>query len=285
MVDKPEQHYTIESWPSEQERATLFRVVSEIPVLSETLHQVLLLTKSLPEHMNMLMLCVEENLLKTCALVHCKHIYSIQMTQPDAFVHLLFNICLYRAQSPPSLAVTVLYWRAWQCLLILAAVDPKQFGNTAWNHYPTLRVLMEMIMIEDYSFPPQSSIVNDNSADTFRSADNQVCNQGFSVDYWWTKISRKMNPLKAIVQEKQQILEFENSFAAADPLSGGVIRTEANSKLIGQVMRFDPNGVARRPPADTIQNIKKLNAEYKLGQLLCKSRQPDFLLSLIEKQV
>lgn len=174
MVDKPEQHYTIESWPSEQERATLFRVVSEIPVLSETLHQVLLLTKSLPDTMYMLMICVEENLLKTSALVHCKHIYSLNMQQSDAFVQLLFNICLYRAQSPPSLAVSVLYWRAWQCLLILTAVDPKQFGNIAWNHYPTLRVLMEMVMIDDYSFPPQSSIVDDATIETFRAADNQV---------------------------------------------------------------------------------------------------------------
>lgn len=85
--------------------------------------------------------------------------------------------------------------------------------------------------------------------------------------------------------ERQKILEFENSFSVADSLSNRVLRTEMNSQLIGQVMRFDPNGVARRPPPENIQYIKKLNSEYKLGQLLCKSREPDFLLSLIEKQV
>ena len=31
--------------------------------------------------------------------------------------------------------------------------------------------------------------------------------------------------------------------------------------------------------------MRKLNSEYKLGQLLCKSRQPDFLLNLIKRQV
>jgi len=41
----------------------------------------------------------------------------------------------------------------------------------------------------------------------------------------------------------------------------------------------------RRPTNETIQNIRKLNAEYKLGQMLCKSRQPDFLLALIKRQV
>ena len=49
-------------------------------------------------------------------------------------------------------------------------------------------------------------------------------------------------------------------------------------------MKFDPNGPPRRPPLDTIQNIRKLNSEYKLGQLLCKCRQPDLLLSLIKRQ-
>ena len=174
MVDKPEQYYTIENWPSEQERATLFRVVSEIPVLSDTLHQVLLLTKYLPEHMYMLMLCVEENLLKTCALVHCKHIYSLKLANTDTFIQLLFNICLYRAQSPPSLAVSVLYWRAWQILLILTALDPRSFGQTAWDHYPTLRLLMEMIMLDDYNYPPQSSITEDHSAENYLAFETQV---------------------------------------------------------------------------------------------------------------
>ena len=70
MVDKPEQCYIIDNWPPEQERGTMFRVVSEIAVLSETLHQVLLITKAIPDHMFMLMLCVEENLLKIASLVH-----------------------------------------------------------------------------------------------------------------------------------------------------------------------------------------------------------------------
>lgn len=43
-------------------------------------------------------------------------------------------------------------------------------------------------------------------------------------------------------------------------------------------------GPPRRPPPDAIQNIRKLNSEYKLGQLLCKSRQPDLLLDLIKRQ-
>lgn len=44
------------------------------------------------------------------------------------------------------------------------------------------------------------------------------------------------------------------------------------------------SGPPRRPTSEAIQNIKKLNSEYKLGQLLCKSRNPDFLLMLINGQ-
>ena len=214
MIDKPEQCYTIDNWPSEQERSTMFRVVSEIPVLRETLHQVLMITKVLPDDMYLHMLRVEENLLKLAALVHNKDIYSLKLNKIDQFVQSLFNICLYKFQVPSTLVVTVLYWRAWQILLIVSALDPKGFGVTAWEQYPTLRVMMEMIMIDDYNFPPQSSITEEMTIEKFRYIDNQVC-----------------------LVEKQEILEFENMF---EMKQGNMVRNESNSKLIGQIMKFDP---------------------------------------------
>ncbi len=176
MVDKPEQCYTIDNWPSEQERGTMFRVVSEIPVLSETLHQVLLITKSIPDHMFMLMLCVEENLLKISALVHNRDIYSLKLSQMDVFMQTLFGICQYTYQTPPCvpLAITALYWRAWQILLILTALDPKGFGLVAWEKYPTLRLLMEMVMTEDYNYPPLSSVTDEMNVEQFRTFESQV---------------------------------------------------------------------------------------------------------------
>ena len=95
MVDKTEQCYSTDNWPSEQERGIMFKVVSEIPVLFETLQQVLIITKSLPDNMFMLMLCVEENLLKQAALVHNRDIYTLNINRIDSFVELLFSICLY----------------------------------------------------------------------------------------------------------------------------------------------------------------------------------------------
>lgn len=217
MVDKPEQCYSIDNWPSEQERGIMFKVVSEIPVLFETLQQVLIITKSLPDNMFMLMLCVEENLLKQAALVHNRDIYTLNIKRIDSFVELLFSICLYTYQNPPtvSLAVTVLYWKAWQILLIITALDPKGFGLTAWEKYPILRLLMEMIMTEDYQYPPQSSIIDEYTIEKYRSAEINAC-----------------------LTEKQEILEFENFFELKQ--ESKIVRTEANSNLIDKVTKFDP---------------------------------------------
>ena len=272
MIDRPEQCYTIDNWPSEQERATMFRVVSEIPVLSETLHQVLMISQALPDDMYLHMLRVLENLMKLAALVHIKDIYPFRLHKVDAFVQTLFNICLYKYHAPCTLAVSVLYWRAWHILLIVSALDPKGFGLTAWQQYPTLRMLMEMIMTDDYAYPPLSSLGGDESL----SAESFAALEAHTAQL-----------------ERHEILRFENAFEAKQLLQATpqqqqqpqpIVRTEANSQLIGQVMRFEPSGVARRPPADTVQTIRKLNAEYKLGQLLCKSRQPDYLLGLIKRQ-
>lgn len=217
MVDKPEQCYSIDNWPSEQERGIMFKVVSEIPVLFETLQQVLMITKSLPDNMFMLMLCVEENLLKQAALVYNKDIYSLNIKRIDDFIELLFSICLYTYQNPPTvtLAVTVLYWKAWQILLIIAALDPKGFGLIAWEKYPILRLLMEMIMTEDYNYPPQPSITDEFTIDRFHQLEISAC----SI-------------------EKQEILEFENFFELKQ--ASKIVRTEANSNLIDKVMKFEP---------------------------------------------
>jgi integrator complex subunit 1 len=259
MVDTPEQSYTIDNWPLEQDRGIMFRVVSEIPVLSELLHQILMIANILPE-LCLLMLRVEENLLKTAALVHIKDIYSLKLDKTDQFVQFLLNTSLYKYQNYQSVfAVNVLYWQSWQILLILTALDPKGFGSIAWQQYPTLRILMEMIMTDDYNFPPQSSVTHQMTAERYRAIEQQ-----------------------SIATERSEILDFENYFELKQ--GSTATRNETNSKLIGFLMKFDPTGVARQANNDVIQNIKKLNSEYKLGQLLCKCREPDLLLSLIERQ-
>ena len=45
------------------------------------------------------------------------------------------------------------------------------------------------------------------------------------------------------------------------------------------------SGPARRPPQTVIDHLKATNKTLKLGQMLCRSRSPDFLLEIIQRQV
>ena len=47
---------------------------------------------------------------------------------------------------------------------------------------------------------------------------------------------------------------------------------------------MDPHGPLRRPPASVLDQLKQMNSHYKLGHLLCRSRQPDFLLDILQRQ-
>lgn len=75
---------------------------------------------------------------------------------------------------------------------------------------------------------------------------------------------------------------FEGYLAAA---TSGQVITEANSRLIDKLIKLDPSGTVRQPPASVIEELKAINEKYKLGKLLCQCREPDFLLSIIQNQV
>lgn len=47
---------------------------------------------------------------------------------------------------------------------------------------------------------------------------------------------------------------------------------------------MDPMGVARRPPKAVLEQLQSLNATHRLGHLLCRSRKPDLLLDIIQRQ-
>ena len=218
MNDKIEIYYNIDNLPPEHERASIFRVVAEMPVLYETFYQVLLISDTLgPQHV----LDLEEKLLKTSALNQYKDSASvIKITNFDQYLSALFNLVTYpidytnfslpKGFKPGSLAISVYYWKTIQILLILTALDPKGFGLIAWEHYPTLRFLMEIIMTDDYSFPPQSSLTSDYTVDKCRAVENQI-----------------------VSIERKEILEFDN-FVSKVPVN------ESNSQLIGKLIKFDP---------------------------------------------
>lgn len=87
--------------------------------------------------------------------------------------------------------------------------------------------------------------------------------------------------LQVAALERTHILEFETHLAAA---TSKVIITEQNSLLLSQLMLMDPMGVARRPPMHILEQFQTQNGTHKLGHLLCRSRKPDLLLDIIQRQ-
>jgi len=87
--------------------------------------------------------------------------------------------------------------------------------------------------------------------------------------------------LQTSQREKQEILAFEGHLAAA---STKQTITESSSLLLSQLTSLDPQGPPRRPPPHILDQVKGLNQSLRLGHLLCRSRSPDFLLNIIQRQ-
>ncbi|KAF4517621.1 hypothetical protein B566_EDAN002852 [Ephemera danica] len=254
--------YHKDNWPSETDRATMFRLASEAPVLQNTLVRLTLMGMSKEHPISCPdLLDLMDRIVKRAAMIQNEGAGTLIVEKTDLF-ELIFGLCTYRHPEnitlpqgyfPPTLAISSSYWKAWIILLILAAHNPSTFGNVAWEKYPTLRALMEMCITNHFIFPPPTMALLEEE--------------------------NKEMQLAAI--EKQQILEFESHLAAA---STKVTINENNSLLLSQLTSLDPTGAARRPPQTTLTLLKTLNDQLHLGHRLCRSRRPDFLLDVIQRQ-
>ncbi|XP_061168184.1 integrator complex subunit 1-like [Saccostrea echinata] len=267
FMESADQYYNKDNWPLEADRSTFLHLATNVPVLEDTLMRVLVigLSRDLPlgqvDAVEM-----ADQLVKRAASLCLDGQVVLQMEKLE-LVDALLNLCSYRhptditlpkGYKPPTLAISNLYWKSWVILLILAAFNPQTFGLTGWKNYPTLKCLMEQVMTGNFAFPPPTMADGELTVDDIRNKEKQFAQQ-----------------------EKQQILEFESHLAAA---TSKVTITEANSLLISQLTTMDPNGIARNPPTGITDQLKLLNDNLRIGQMLCRSRQPDFLLDVIQRQ-
>ncbi|KAJ8668061.1 hypothetical protein QAD02_009724 [Eretmocerus hayati] len=266
MLEVPEQYYKPDNFPPDTERAFYMRMVSEVPLLESTLIKLIVVGFSKENgitHQEMLELA--DQLIRRAAMSSTETFPLLRVDNID-IIELVFNLCTYQPPPsinipvgyvPPTLAISNLYWKSWIMLLILSAHNPATIGALAWERYPILRVLMEMCITNHFSYPPPTmalpEIVEEERAKELR--------------------------LEAL--EKQQILQYESYLAAA---STRVQISEQNSLLLSQLITMDPAGIARRPPQLVLDQIQSLNTTHKLGHLLCRSRRPDFLLDIIQRQ-
>ncbi|OQR71178.1 integrator complex subunit 1-like [Tropilaelaps mercedesae] len=270
LLDQPEQ-FCRDNWPPEQERGLYLRISSEMPVMEDTLLRVLFIGMS-KEHPAMTTDAVElvDALVRRAGAVPGGGSVEngvgrpvLQVEQLELF-DIVFSLCAYHqpdtyalpeGYTPPSLAIADYYWRAFLMMLVVIAHNPATCGRKAWAEYPTLRAMMHMCITNSFVFPPAASA---DQSEEMRATEMQIA-----------------------MQEKQCILEFETHLAAA---STKVTITEQNSLLLSKLIMMHPVGPARRPPPPVLEQLKSLNEKLRLGQLLCRSRNPNYLLEIIRDQ-
>ncbi|XP_058148461.1 integrator complex subunit 1 isoform X1 [Dasypus novemcinctus] len=266
FTEQPETYYKWDNWPPESERNFFLRLCSEVPILEDTLMRILVigLSRELPlgpaDAMEL-----ADHLVKRAAAVQADDVEVLKVERIQ-LIDAVLNLCTYHhpeniqlppGYQPPNLAISTLYWKAWPLLLVVAAFNPENIGLAAWEEYPTLKMLMEMVMTNNYSYPPCTLTDEEPRAEM---------------------LSRE---LQVAQREKQEILAFEGHLAAA---STKQTITESSSLLVSQLTGLDPRGPPRRPPPHILDQVKSLNQSLRLGHLLCRSRSPDFLLNIIQRQ-
>ncbi|XP_028353863.1 integrator complex subunit 1 [Physeter macrocephalus] len=266
FTEQPETYYKWDNWPPESDRNFFLRLCSEVPILEDTLMRVLVigLSRELPlgpaDAMEL-----ADHLVKRAAAVQADDVEVLKVERIQ-LIDAVLNLCTYHhpeniqlppGYQPPNLAISTLYWKAWPLLLVVAAFNPENIGLAAWEEYPTLKMLMEMVMTNNYSYPPCT--LTDEE----------------------TRTEMVTRELQVSQREKQEILAFEGHLAAA---STKQTITESSSLLLSQLTSLEPQGPPRRPPPHVLDQVKGLNQSLRLGHLLCRSRNPDFLLNIIQRQ-
>ncbi|XP_034480051.1 integrator complex subunit 1 [Drosophila innubila] len=256
LLENPEQYSRCDQWPSEPERGAILRIISETPIHEETLLRIILIgiTKDIPfsiaNTFDILLLVI-----KRVSGMKATDFPAVQANKFD-IIDFLFsmseyhhpeNILLPSDYDPPKLAIIAFYWKAWLILLMISAHNPSTFGAFCWDHYPTMKMLMETCITSQFN----------------------------------SFISHK-DELQIISVERDHILQFETYLAAQT--SPHAVITEENAILITQLMLMDPMGTPRKVPSLVLEQLKFLNQTYKLGHLFCRCRKPDLLLDIIQRQ-
>lgn len=261
------EHYCKDNWPPEGDRHLMLRLASDVPALEDTLIRVLIMGMS-KEHPLSASDALElvDQLVRRAASIYKEDSHPVLIVEQMEFSELIFHLCAYHhpenislpaGYTPPNLAIADYYWKAWIMLLIVVAHNPSPLGENTFATHPTLQSMIEMCITNHFVFPPPTLAVGDK-ADEIKAREMQIAQI-----------------------EKQKILEFETHLAAA---STKVTITESNSLLLSKLITMDPGGVTRRPPPQVLDQLKALNESHKLGHLLCRSRKPDFLLGIIQRQ-
>ncbi|XP_058452924.1 integrator complex subunit 1 [Malaya genurostris] len=251
LLDSPEAYAKGDQWPPEPERAPLLRIVSEIPLQQNSMLRIILIgiTKEIPFTIPDTMEIIDQLVRRAGSLRHTDY-PPLEVANLE-IIDLLFKMSEYHHPDnivlPPNYEPPNLAIASlyWKTWIILLLIS---------SHNPSM---FGSFCWEQY--PMLRTLMEmciTNQIGPTKSSDEE---------------------LQVSAAEKAHILEFENHLASN-------VITEQNSLLLSQLIMMDPRGVARRPPPQVLEQIQSLNVTHRLGHLLCRSRKPDLLLEIIQRQ-
>ena len=266
MMDPADSYAVKDGYPPENDRPLFYKLASEVPLKQDTLIQLLMIAVTKEQYVKPQDLIeLADKLIKRATSLHMDDVEVFHVDDPK-IIDLIFNLSLYimpdnaqlpHGYLPPRMAIIGPYWKAWIMLLLITAHNPGIFGRIFWEStygYPTLRMMMEMCITNSFVFPPPTLLNHGKKAEDMIAQEHML-----------------------MAKDKEIILEFEE-YLAQKPI------TEQNSLLLSQLISMDVKGPPRKPPPAVIEQLKSLNASHRIGHLLCRSRNPDFLIDIITRQ-
>lgn len=206
ILDPPENYAKGDQWPPEPERMLLMNLISEVPLLQDSIWRIILIgcSKDISFSIHDTVDIIDQMVRRACLLKYAEY-PPLEVTKLE-IIDFLFSMAEYHhpeniqlpgGYEPPKLAISLIYWKVWIILLILSAHNTGSIGAFCWGNYPMLKMLMEMCITNQF-----------------------------------TMIKPPDDELQLAVIEKNQIIQFESYLAAA---TSKVVINEQNSLLISQV--------------------------------------------------
>ena len=267
FIEKAEWYSGKDGWPADAERNLILRTIGEAGVSEATLKE--LLEMGLAARVPLLSsaaLDVCESIVRKAAAASVAGGRPLEVLELELINPLLHSttykppnsITLPTNYRQPQVSVSILYWKAWAILLLIGARNPTTIGKKIWETYPSARLLMEAVIIGEFTWPPQTAASEQLTLDDLISKD-----------------------LQEREHEKAGIIQLEDFLAKASDPAAHI--HEANSHLLPLLISLDPKGPARRPPQEFLVSLQALDSCLNIGRRLSQSRQPDFLLELLSR--
>ncbi|VDN00703.1 unnamed protein product [Thelazia callipaeda] len=260
----PADYYaSVDQWPTEAEVTHYLRVIADTPISELLLSIILKAGSDLSVPIDATdTVDVIENITKRASMSYTLTGGSMIQISNCTLLETLFKITAYKPPATfniqeedlPSLAVKTLYWKAWLISLIWAALNKETLLKEVYCRFPNLKLIMQIVLTWDYSFPPMTSVGDQLSAEKMIENDE-----------------------KAAYEEKKAIKILEAKLAGTEV-------TDSNSKLLNKVCSLDITGVCRRLPDNVMRDLEKLNEDLDLSRLLSECRDPDLLADIVRSQ-